>query len=75
MAGEIPITPRLKKVLQLATQEAEELHHSYVGTEHLVLGILREGDGVAGRLLSEAGMDVATARSRMLEILTRRDEN
>lgn len=67
--GEMPLTPRLKKVLQLATEEATRLDHEYVGTEHLVLGLLHEGEGVAGRLLGEMGMDLNGARRRVQEIL------
>lgn len=68
--GELPVTPRLKQVLELATDEAKRLDHAYVGTEHLVLGLLREGEGVAGRLLRDVGLDLSMARSRVQEILT-----
>ena len=51
MAGNIPYTPRVKKVLALAGKEAKSLNHSYVGTEHILLGLLREGEGVAARVL------------------------
>jgi excisionase family DNA binding protein len=71
--GEICLTPRLKKVLQLATEEARRLDHSHVGTEHLVLGLLAEGEGVAGRLLKDVGMELTAARTRVLDILTRQD--
>ena len=50
MTGHIPYTPRVKKVLALAAKEARELNHTYVGTEHILLGLLREGDGVAARV-------------------------
>ena len=50
-SGNIPYTPRVKKVLALANKEAKALNHSYVGTEHLLLGLLREGEGVAARVL------------------------
>lgn len=72
--GEMPLTPRLKKVLQCALEEAERLDHAYVGTEHLVLGLLREGEGVAGRALREVGMDLDTARKRVHELLAGNDE-
>ena len=49
MIGNIPYTPRVKKVLALAAKEAKALNHTYVGTEHILLGLLREGDGVAAR--------------------------
>lgn len=74
VAGEMRITPRLKKALQLARDEAKYLNHAYVGTEHLVLGLLWEEDGAAGRLLREVGMDLRTARSRVQEILRKQDE-
>ena len=50
--GQIPYTPRVKKVLSLADKEAKQLNHSYVGTEHLLLGLLHEGEGVAARVLN-----------------------
>jgi ATP-dependent Clp protease ATP-binding subunit ClpC len=50
----MPYTPRVKKVLALAAKEAKALNHTYVGTEHLLLGLLREGDGVAARVLEES---------------------
>ena len=53
MIGNIPYTPRVKKVLALAQKEAKALNHTYVGTEHILLGLLREGDGVAARVLEE----------------------
>lgn len=74
MQGEMPVTPRLKQVLQLSVEEAERLAHAYVGTEHLVLGLLREGEGVAGRALRDIGMDLDTARERIREILGTREE-
>ena len=55
MIGNIPYTPRVKKVLALAAKEAKALNHTYVGTEHILLGLLREGDGVAARVLEEPG--------------------
>lgn len=71
--GEVPVTPRLKKVLELAVDEAARLEHRYVGTEHLVLGLLREGEGVAGRLLKDLGMELSTARARVQELMTRQE--
>lgn len=64
------LTPRLKKVLELAVDEAKRLEHAYVGTEHLLLGLLREGEGVGGRLLKERGMELSSARRSVLEVLT-----
>jgi ATP-dependent Clp protease ATP-binding subunit ClpC len=74
MDGEMPLTPRAKKVLQLAVDEAKQLGHDYVGTEHLALGLLHDAEGVAGQLLRARGMEPATARSRVVAILTRQDE-
>ena len=60
--GHIPFTPRAKKVLQLALREARHLGHLYIGTEHLLLGLLREGHGVACQVLSRLGADADTIR-------------
>src|SRR6201982_1726124 len=65
MVGNIPYTPRVKKVLALAGKEAQALHHSYVGTEHILLGLLREGEGVAARVLKSLGVDPARARNEI----------
>ena len=70
--GNIPYTPRVKKVLALAGKEAKSLNHSYVGTEHILLGLLREGEGVAARVLK--GLDVDIERCRN-EILSELDPN
>ena len=56
----IPYTPRVKKVLAFAQEEARALNHTYVGTEHILLGLLREGDGVAARVLMNLGVDIET---------------
>src|SRR3982075_1071059 len=66
MIGNIPYTPRVKKVLALAGKEAQALHHSYVGTEHLLLGLLREGEGVAARVLKSLEVDPARTRNEIL---------
>ena len=58
MIGNIPYTPRVKKVLALAAKEAKALNHTYVGTEHILLGLLREGDGVAARVLKDLDIDI-----------------
>jgi ATP-dependent Clp protease ATP-binding subunit ClpA len=70
--GRIPYTPRLKKVLALAAKESRALNHTYVGTEHILLGLLREGDGVPARVLNNLGLDLESAR---LEILKELDPN
>jgi Clp amino terminal domain, pathogenicity island component len=72
MIGNIPYTPRVKRVLALAAKEAKNLNHTYVGTEHILLGLLREGDGVAPRILSDFGVDTEKTR---LEILKELDPN
>jgi len=58
VTGNIPYTPRVKKVLSLANKEAKALTHMYVGTEHILLGLLREGDGVAARVLKNLDVDI-----------------
>jgi hypothetical protein len=72
MIGNIPYTPRVKKVLALAAKEAKSLNHTYVGTEHVLLGLLREGDGVAARVLKNLEVDIEQTR---LEILKELDPN
>lgn len=64
--GNIPYTPRVKKVLALADKEAKTLNHSYVGTEHILLGLLREGDGVAARVLQQLNVDIQRTRNEIL---------
>ena len=66
IANQIPYTPRVKKVLTLANKEAKQLNHSYVGTEHLLLGLLREGEGVAARVLSSLNVDIQRTRQEVL---------
>ncbi len=70
--GNIPYTPRVKKILALANKEAKALNHSYVGTEHLLLGLLREGEGVAARVLKRLDVDIQRTRN---EILSEIDPN
>jgi len=67
--GNIPYTPRVKKVLSLAAKEAKNLNHTYVGTEHILLGLLREGDGVAARVLKNLDVDVELTRQEILKEL------
>src|ERR1700722_10682073 len=69
MVGNIPYTPRVKKVLALAAKEAKSLNHSYVGTEHILLGILREGEGVAARVLKNLEVDIERTRNEILKEL------
>jgi ATP-dependent Clp protease ATP-binding subunit ClpC len=68
-AGNIPYTPRVKKVLDLARREAKALNHSYVGTEHILLGLLREGEGVAARVLKSLNVDIESTRNQVLSEL------
>jgi len=68
-AGHIPLTPRTKRVLQLAVREAVQLGHLYVGTEHILLGLVREGDGVAWHVLSRLGVTVPRVRNQVLELV------
>ena len=66
--GHIPFTPRAKKVLQLSLREARQLDHMYIGTEHLLLGLLREGQGVACQVLFQLGADADTIREHVAEL-------
>jgi len=68
-SGSIPYTPRVKKVLALAGKEAKALNHSYVGTEHILLGLLREGEGVAARVLKSLEVDIERTRNEILREL------
>jgi len=67
--GDIPFTPRSKKALELAAEEARALGHNYIGTEHLLLGLIREGEGVASQVLLNLGLDLNKVRNEVLEIL------
>ena len=69
MIGNIPYTPRVKKVLALAAKEAKALNHSYVGTEHILLGLLREGEGIAAQVLKSLEVDPARTRNEILKEL------
>src|SRR5438552_2391545 len=69
MIGNIPYTPRVKKVLALAQKEAKALNHTYVGTEHILLGLLLEGDGVAARVLKNLDVDIEQTRQEILKEL------
>jgi ATP-dependent Clp protease ATP-binding subunit ClpC len=65
----IPFTPRAKKVLELSLREAVGLHHNYIGTEHILLGLIAEGDGVAAQVLANLGVGMDAARARVLQHL------
>jgi ATP-dependent Clp protease ATP-binding subunit ClpC len=67
LVGNIPYTPRVKKVLALASKEAKALNHSYVGNEHILLGLLREGEGIAARVLKSLEVDPARTRNGILK--------
>ncbi len=67
--GNIPYTPRVKKVLALASKEAKALNHTYVGTEHILLGLLREGDGIAAQVLKDLDVDIEQTRQEILKEL------
>ena len=69
VTGNIPLTPRVKKVLSLAGKEAKALSHTYVGTEHILLGLLREGDGVAAKVLKNLDVDIEQCRQEILREL------
>src|ERR1022692_2897163 len=69
MIGNIPYTPRVKKVLALASKEAKALNHTYVGTEHILLGLLREGDGVAAKVLKNLDVDIEQTRQEIFKEL------
>ncbi len=68
-ADHIPFTPRAKKVLELSLREALQLGHNYIGTEHLLLGLIREGDGVAAQVLAKHGVDLERTRQEILHLL------
>jgi ATP-dependent Clp protease ATP-binding subunit ClpC len=68
--GHIPFTPRAKKVLELSFREALQLHHDYLGTEHLLLGLIGEGEGVAAQVLMQLGADLSRVRQRVIELLS-----
>jgi ATP-dependent Clp protease ATP-binding subunit ClpA len=70
--GQIPFAPRCKRALELALSEARDLGDAHVGTEHVLLGLCREGEGVAGRILVERGADPATVRNEVMRTLSRK---
>ena len=68
-SGHIPFTPRAKKVLELSLRESLQLGHTYIGTEHILLGLIREGDGVAAQVLVRLGADLNRVRQQVIELL------
>ena len=68
--GEIGLTPRAKKVIELAVDEARRLGHHYIGTEHLLLGLIREGEGIAAGVLESLGVNLEKVRSEVIKVLT-----
>src|SRR6266516_8171107 len=69
-AGQIPFTPRAKKVLELGLREAQSLGHAYIGTEHILLGLVRENDGVAARILLDLDADAEKIRNELIGMLS-----
>ena len=69
-SGHIPFTPRAKKVLELSLREALQLGHSYIGTEHILLGLIREGEGVAAQVLVKLGADLGRVRQEVIKLLS-----
>jgi ATP-dependent Clp protease ATP-binding subunit ClpA len=68
--GQVPFTPRAKKVLELSLREALQLGHNYIGTEHLLLGLLREGEGVAAQVLVALGAELSRVRQQVVQVLS-----
>ena len=69
ISGDIPFTPKAKKVIELAMEEARQLNHNYIGTEHLLLGLIREGEGVASQVLMNLGLDLDRVRMEVMNLL------
>lgn len=69
-SGHIPFTPRAKKVLELSLREALQLGHNYIGTEHILLGLIREGEGVAAQVLMKLGADLSRVRQQVIQLLS-----
>jgi ATP-dependent Clp protease ATP-binding subunit ClpA len=69
-SGHIPFTPRAKKVLELSLRESQQLGHNYIGTEHILLGLIREGQGVAAQVLVKLGADLSRARAQVIQLLS-----
>jgi ATP-dependent Clp protease ATP-binding subunit ClpC len=77
VTGELGLTPRAKKVIELAVDEARHLHHHYIGTEHLLLGLVREGHGIAAGVLENLGVSLEKVRTQTIQVLSKpeRSEN
>ncbi|HOW88459.1 MAG TPA: Clp protease N-terminal domain-containing protein, partial [Candidatus Omnitrophota bacterium] len=69
VSGDIPFTPKAKKVIELAMDEARRLGHNYIGTEHLLLGLIKEGEGVASHVLMNVGLDLNKVRAEVIKLL------
>jgi len=69
LSGHVPFSRRAKKVLELSLREAMRLHHDYIGTEHILLGLLREGEGLAARILADSGVRAGDLRHSVLAAL------
>ena len=72
-SGRVPFTPRAKKVLELSLREALQLGHNYIGTEHILLGLIREGEGVAAQVLVKLGADLNRVRQQVIQLLSDRE--
>ena len=72
--GEIGLTPRAKKVIELAVDEARRLNHHYIGTEHLLLGLVREGEGIAAGVLESLGVNLEKVRTQTIQVLHEQSE-
>ena len=70
MIGDIGLTPRAKKVIELAVDEARRLNHHYIGTEHLLLGLVREGEGIAAGVLETLGVNLEKVRAQVMQVLS-----
>ena len=73
VSGEVGLTPRAKKVIEMAVDEARHLNHHFIGTEHLLLGLLREGQGIGAGTLESFGLSLQQVRAKVLEILNERE--
>ena len=69
-SGHIPFTPRAKKVLELSLREALQLGHNYIGTEHILLGLIREGEGVAAQVLKKLGAELSQVRQTVMKLIS-----
>ena len=72
-SGHIPFTPRAKKVLELSLREALQLGHNYIGTEHILLGLIREGEGVAAQVLKKLGAELSEVRQTVIKLISNSD--